>query len=832
MAFRDAWAIQISGLEAFDVNSVRHALMRNRTFRMAQKGEVDDAKFLAELRSLMESGIRTSGYPDATVTVTMAEDGRIHVHTNPGSPWSWGRIRVEAPNDGGDLSGVIRFLDQWNDGAFRVWSGLMGWKPSSNLNTSPTAANLIAELAESAAKRDLLEGFQCKVEFEFHSESREVVPVVRVSEAGVHTRISEVVFEGNTTNSDELLRNYLQIPDGVRFTGELQSQIRTKLLGSGRFLHVSVACDTPFAEDHAVPLRIRLHERTAASPLNEALPEYEAALCRLAFWLSGWEDSQVEFQLKISSDLMDQDPEKAEGAEAIITASPEKTKFDPVRALGLNGATQANLIYTVSKSAGLIVQFEGTNATEGKLCNLGVLLSQNAAGLFDLHDHRRWTRTGKLPSITSIVRLVGTEDPERPRAFFFGPGFTSSGDDPVYSKLDVEPAALIVEFAEEMADAKPMIENGVCSITNPKFSCAFETDTGRLLHFRKTHENYRLELRCGVGLLRQQLAAVSGTTIKEEYLEGREVSTLLRFVLPYVRRGLPEQENNLLALIERSLSGSSSLDRIYHSKFRTDDKRVFSIPSEETVSRTGEPHPWFMQWIEKAATPGSPVDRLLVLLDDDLENAEILASFMEEFQSHEDIGPASCLLLAWTCGGVRRQIANEGLRRLDYEYFRHDVEMIFEEGSAFRDAATDVIQLIRDMSDAEVEVVAQAIEFLTEKPSSESTSATGLNSRMVFALIRTTEGSADQVFDSLMEVAWNSVIRTRLQELLATAAEAHPGSSAEPISVVPASSFGATDIPMPTEVDNDSKPSFFRKASADPASILNRVTPKKSRFPE
>lgn len=219
MAFRDAWAIQISGLEAFDVNSVRHALMRNRTFRMAQKGEVDDAKFLAELRSLMESGIRTSGYPDATVTVTMAEDGRIHVHTNPGSPWSWGRIRVEAPNDGGDLSGVIRFLDQWNDGAFRVWSGLMGWKPSSNLNTSPTAANLIAELAESAAKRDLLEGFQCKVEFEFHSESREVVPVVRVSEAGVHTRISEVVFEGNTTNSDELLRNYLQIPDGVRFYG-------------------------------------------------------------------------------------------------------------------------------------------------------------------------------------------------------------------------------------------------------------------------------------------------------------------------------------------------------------------------------------------------------------------------------------------------------------------------------------------------------------------------------------------------------------------------------------------------------------------------------------
>ncbi len=276
-----------------------------------------------------------------------------------------------------------------------------------------------------------------------------------------------------------------------------------------------------------------------------------------------------------------------------------------------------------------------------------------------------------------------------------------------------------------------------------------------------------------------------------------------------------KKAGKLLALLDRSLSEGLSLDRIFTQMSARQETRTFSVPADVPAVGSTVSQPWFMQWIETASTPGSPVDRLLALLDDNMGDAEIKNAFLEEFQLHEEIGPAGCLCLSWACQGVKRQIALEGLRRLNFASFRHDIEMIFAEDSAFRDLTIEIIQFVRQMTVDEVELVAITVETLTTKNSPAEQATNGLNVRPVFALARAPGVSMDQAMDSLMQMAWEMLIRDQLRQLLVTQAEL----TETPIGIV------GTDSAAPRRDKPSVIPNLSRRASADAESLLDAVKP-------
>ena len=158
---------------------------------------------------------------------------------------------------------------------------------------------------------------------------------------------------------------------------ELFSQIRNKLVQSGRFTDVSLTCDVPFGEDHAVPLRLRLSEREDAAPLNVTLPEHEQAMCRLAQWLSNWSKSDVDLQLSVRIALQDM---KELGLDKFVDHSEIKVKnFDPIRALGLAGTRSFRLSYTTGRSSGSAVK-GGSSPGVNSIRSAPVMLAEARAG--------------------------------------------------------------------------------------------------------------------------------------------------------------------------------------------------------------------------------------------------------------------------------------------------------------------------------------------------------------------------------------------------------------------------------------------------------------------
>ncbi len=814
---RDPSAIQFSGLEEFDQASIRRSLLRLRDFRKAQTGELDDTQFLSLLQSLVESGVRSNGFPEATVSVTQGDDSVIHVNVQPGAPWKWAPVRVITSDENADVSALRQFFENWQHADFRVASGLKGWNPTDSVNTSSGTANDIKELAEEAAKQDLREGMQCTVEFEFQTATREIVPVVHVSEAGFHTLISDIVFEGNTINSDQVLLDFLQIPSGCRLTGELSSKIRNKLLDNGRILHVRVACDAPFGADHAVPLRISLHERAGSVPLNEPLPEYEQALCRLAAWISNSKDAGIDVQIRSASSVPAEELRNAATATIAKHSPVDLGQFDVLKAFGITDARNGSLTCTTGKS-GCMLRFQSGDSAGNEQCDFAIGMGPGLIGLYDMTGHRKWTHTGELPSITNPIHLCGTTNPEYPRSLKFGPGWSSWGEPGFHTSLKIEPAALISSLVTDSEGVQAAVVDGICTITSPTLTVRFEADSGRLLCMKSTDEVSQIELICAPGLLKQELDGVSSQLLEEQNIAGRDCSTLVRFFLPYIRRGYGENaEAKLLTILDRALSQDSSLDRLFNRQFVELQGRVFSIPSTERRSETAKSTPWFLQCIESSAALGSRVERLTALLDDDMSDPEIRRAFLHEFRQHDKIGPVGCLYLSWCCRGIQSQIAAEGLRRLNYANFRRDADLFLAEATGIRDMVDEFIQVVREMTADEVEVVAVAIDRLAGNTESMEQAASITRIRSAVDYVRTPGVTADQAIDSLTRVVWESFLQQMLKEQLSMQLETNPKRN----PFVKASSGTSTDHSSPKRSE-----ALRKNASAsDPTTLLNDIKP-------
>ena len=220
-----------------------------------------------------------------------------------------------------------------------------------------------------------------------------------------------------------------------------------------------------------------------------------------------------------------------------------------------------------------------------------------------------------------------------------------------------------------------------------------------------------------------------------------------------------------------------------------------------------------LEFLEAAIAPGSQVDRLIALLDDQNSSPEVKKLILKEQQGDPQVGPM-ILLICTMCleqiesktksGGLKQLAAREGLKRMNADSFRKDVKLLFSEESPLRDCATEFIQFVRQMTPDEVEIVSEVLDAITRASLPEESPSRLAEIRVIFAFLRTAEVTEEQAIEYLARVAWDEFFQGWLQKELTEKSRGAAGSVL---------SSAATTKPVEKD-KKPGKPDFIREASA------------------
>jgi hypothetical protein len=777
VAARDPWAIDITGMDSFDLGSIRRALLTNAELRESRRESVPESTFRQVLQDRLLAGLHLNGFLDASVAVTTQESGRILATVKEGPAYEWGDIRLVATPDA-DMASITAFLQQWKDPDVRAqYQDLKGWDPAGPVKVSDEKRDQLKSFLEDVAKLDLRRGFDCSVELEPQRETHTVIPVITVANPGYHSLISQVMIEGSDRTPDQEIRKLLDLPDQIRLTRDMHQAMLHKLGDSGRFLHSKIWADAAFDEHHAVPLHIQIRDNLSVPPLPEPMPEFDEAVCRMARWLSLWGEHSEDLQFVSTgtvTPLNDLAKSMVEGVAGSIglpqpTDSAELTMIEDRdffidKALGLGAADSIQLRLTCSRDHGIAVGIVGTDSFTGQAHQLGALLTQDAFGFADTRDGRKWVRPWFNCTLTSGVELVGQPASDSGHVRLqFSYGFSSGPQIPLTTKLKVEPAALIHTVHELMGESVAVREGPYWRVTADHCTIVVHDDTGRPETIRWQDDRHHVECRSAAGLLNPELLNLNSPSLNNLHQNNRDISSLAEFLFFYVQRGFVNGNEQTMSLIERAIRKNSSLDRLARI-LSSSESRKFSIPSSRPEAGVAENS--FARWSLRrilTSDAGAASDRLIALYDARSGDPELRREFIRDIEASEDLGPLSCLVLTMYFPAIRDDITAIAFRRMDVKRVFLDIEPWLDSEQGLGSALEETYSFVRSLSEDETELLAIAAESIATKTGREGPTGEILAVvPMCLACIRKDSADVRETTFNLLSTLWDPIISESL----------------------------------------------------------------------
>lgn len=447
----DPGRLDFEGATTFTAKEIRQALMRTPEFLLASHPAAGLSEYMPGLKRLLESGYRQCGFPEAQVTVNVAQNRqRVSVKVFEGPRYTCGDIEVTGAQTLPTESFVQQMMEPrikqtdggksetedpiWQKGKWAPFSQPSQTKLSHEIQT------LLNELGYYFCR------FSVKVAPEAGTTSARLL--VQIEEEGSR-RIKEIIVSGNEKNTPEEILRYLELKEGMLLDRALIRKTEDLLWRSARFLKHDVKPEVDTAQG-SIKLRIDLREYEPAPRLSEDFSPEEKMLLKCGVWLADFLEREDDLSLDLYIEEIN--------IQLQVVISP----------------TQGTL---------LVVR-DGDHAQAAHILN-AALLKPKKITFFSPTRKTKFVWPDLSAQITTRLSVTPNPDPSDGMQFVFNPGFgikNKHSGDPYNIDIKLAPVAFVSCAHRDSIDLSDLLDQGMIRPgSGNDFQVKIDTQSGRLI---------------------------------------------------------------------------------------------------------------------------------------------------------------------------------------------------------------------------------------------------------------------------------------------------------------------------------------------------------------
>lgn len=576
---RDVWRLQFEGNETFDADDIRDALALDGEVQVTVDPDRSLDDFHQAVLKRLQDGYRSLGFEKVSATITAEQGGQpLTIRITEGARYKSGPIRITGDStvDAAAFRNAMMIKplkDERNPAAGRTDEKI--WVEGEHIQISEARMKELRKKTDRIL-REIGHHFpEYELSFVPNHETRQTELHIDLSDLGRRQPVSEIKFTGLTRHTEDEILDFLRLPKDLHATTQLTQRIERSLENTGRFVYVRAHIDEAFGPDHAVPLHVELLEYEKVPKLTEVVRGKQAALMQLARWLGKLPESGEDMHLTVS----------AKASENDIAAAMQQVSTHSLPAA--LQPREMQLDFCLSGKGGALVRYKARNLSNETIVDVSVLLTRQAAGLFDWREKRTWVSNGTAGGVVTTVSLMGQEADDEGHEFTcnFSGGINNNDRVPFSVTAMANPAAL-VDFFSEWSDEKNL-PNGSVQYLSYEDAGKMEIDreTGRLLRLEISSDRGKLTAEGGTDLLQNAVAELRTQTAEWPNWrnEDRSTASFIRFVAAAVENTLKPAAADLPAampIVFRLLQDEAATYEFGDALSNIFGEGNFSIPSK------------------------------------------------------------------------------------------------------------------------------------------------------------------------------------------------------------------------------------------------------------
>lgn len=770
----DIWEIQFVGNAYYDTDSLRTGLMLDRAMQVATI-DSSNADLNSDLiRRRILRGYLNDGFRDAKVsTAADAAAHKIAATIEEGVRWTRRDVVVTglSPRECEYVTLLLKqsSMDpnplQRSLPALTYWSvnSAMSFLDSTHSSLKNTVAVAMAEIGYPEAV------FTIDFPATSEADKHHVDLKINVVSAGPSLTIGDINFTGLEKHTPKQMLEFLELKSGMPLSLDVQEQVVSKLLKSGRFLMAEVTHE-PFLFDPAESLdvNIRVREYDLVAPLGEELTEVQQTLMKTSEWLSKWGEEGDDLLLKISAS-------NGKATEVIKSfVPPQYHSFcDPALGTETPGTLCVDLM--TSPKVGSVMTLQVIDAQGTASMRRTILFTSTAQGLITWQNRKKWLQTDQASIVCtqSILGLWGGKD-DRRASFKFGYGINSNPAKGLKSEFKTTAAAVIHMVNHGVPEVQ--MDGDLCIVKWEAGRFEFRRETGAIRSISASTNDVNIEVSTGHALVAAELARLMEATKdwKNQCQQDREWPALAEMILEDVRTVDLDNSEAIVLLLDL-LSNDAAVGHLSKGLALFSERHEFHVPQGNSRNLWNAAN-WLT--LTPALVRCTPVDSFphrLGLAWFEAENSDNKAPYQSLVQDllkkHEE-GAIYCELMACLYpqsiyGSI---FAKAGLERLSTEAFQRDMAPFINEPGAAHELICALVVWLQSTSDENAERLAA----LTAKYAKDYHDQP-VNIRPILAMIRSQrDKSAKEVLASVVPVIWEGGLQAWVEADLRVQADAAP----------------------------------------------------------
>ncbi len=773
--------IQFSGQQTFDSEQLRNALTNDFDFLLASAADVERTELIRVLSGRLIDGYRQAGFAKPNVEVKCLDD-HVQVQISEGPRFRRGTVTVIGPEsvDGPALAAFVE--NPPNETAFdkhmrkveneseQNQSSLGKWKRDEWANFHRDPQKYFQETIAAGLKNQgyFYPEFDCRLV----TKNDKVVLEITVRDEGPAAVFETVTFRGLDHHTPKQIRDFLGFQTGQRVSQNQLTRWQQKLLDSYCFLEARLYVLPAIAKELPCELVVEVIEQPRGPYLGEELTEIDQAMIRHANWWKNWQqtDDDIVYEAEKSEATKDQDQ---------------------------NGffATTARESVVASARDGILIDIEMPHEKENRP-RWTIILEENCWELISWHRRSR-VYLDSLPGNVQMSLGLGYKWNDEKQCWqhtlLGGYGITTKS--PSKTEAANSPHRWF-EFQYRLSHAiaagrddkdKPRREADELHYGAVENPARIDFATGRPIGFhafvREAPEGAEPNVRIVPGEFQRRLKTIRQET--QDFTTDSDhipVTAWFAFVLEELTildHLVGNFENRATLLFLRNLCRHDAFTHLekYVRKCldRQDSESTFSLPSPTNGSEIRLPG-----LNEMLFGMAKPISRGLFQVSNALFGQNTapgrvgwnVALFctgrfteagqnLAQLQKANDCGPLTCLYVAELFSLVKSpqeiEFAKAGLRRLDTEFLRRELDPVLSQNSLFLQLCDPVFTAIQDFSPQEIDELLSAIDSEVQRE----------RCRTLFARIQSVpkDQPREQLIESILMV-WESGFRELVEARL------------------------------------------------------------------
>ncbi len=485
--------IQFVGNESYESSLIRTAFADNATFKFLVRQKTPDAELAERMATEIAKTYQLQGFLDATANANRLEHGAFEIRISEGPKYVRGSVIVKCDNEA--VADDIRKMVSLEKSDFRtpvigadgkIPKKFLGfWEPGSRCDdlsgVVPHTKRMVGERLDEL-------GFlfpEYSITMINDAAASVVNLIVDITSLHEQLPISELQFTGLLRNSEERLREALNLQQPLRYSGVLKRQIVDTLESTGRFQRIDVTADVPFEAGFSVPLTIQVTENEHKPPFTEPLTDEQQAVMRFRHWLTHWEESGEDLVIR-----MTHYPDPLSDADSPLALSSVYHRL----AYGSEAPLQNTIEAIVSPENGGVLTLQSIAHDRTVLAKRSAILTSELSGvLFDGSN-----RGYRLENVsTGVTLLLSTKVKQIETGISEGYSASTSseqGRKPLVALGFCIPAPDLLII---LSDVEQIGDDGRLLRARFNFQGAiadFERETGRLSELTFSDEDYLVSL--------------------------------------------------------------------------------------------------------------------------------------------------------------------------------------------------------------------------------------------------------------------------------------------------------------------------------------------------